>query len=154
MSNEVWNFYDSAVEIKLAKSDDFLKVKETLTRIGVASKKEKTLYQSCHILHKKGKFFIVHFKEMFALDGKEASFTENDIGRRNTIANLLVQWKLIGLVNPDKCKEPVVPIGQIKILRYDEKKDWTLTAKYSIGNISTKQNESSGENVSWINERK
>jgi hypothetical protein len=124
---------DNMIEVKLNEGDDFLKVRETLTRIGVASRKDKTLYQSCHILHKQGRYFIVHFKELFALDGKPSNFTESDISRRNTIANLLAEWGLLKLVNPDLSKEPVAPISQIKVLPFKEKDQWNLTAKYNIG---------------------
>jgi len=121
------------VEVVLKDQDDFLKVRETLTRIGVASRKDKTLYQSCHVLHKQGKYYIVHFKELFALDGKPANFDQNDIARRNTIANLLRDWGLVTLVDADKSAEPVAPLSQIKILPHKEKDDWTLEAKYTIG---------------------
>ena len=123
---------DSLVEVTLENGDDFLKVRETLTRIGVASRKNKTLYQSCHILHKQKKYYIVHFKELFALDGKPTNFSEMDIGRRNTIANLLSEWKLVQLVN-GKTTDPVAPLNQIKIVSFADKKDWELVAKYSIG---------------------
>ena len=122
------------VEVKLDEPDDFLKVRETLTRIGIASRKEKTLFQSCHILHKQGKYYIVHFKELFALDGKTTNFTENDTARRNSIANLLSEWELITLVEPDKSAEPTVPLSQLKILSFKEKDEWELTPKYNIGN--------------------
>ena len=122
------------VEVKLNEPDDFLKVRETLTRIGIASRKEKTLFQSCHILHKQGKYYIVHFKELFALDGKTTNFTENDQARRNSIANLLAEWELISLVEPDKSAEPTVPLSQLKILSFKEKDEWDLTPKYNIGN--------------------
>ena len=125
---------EAMVEVKLNEPDDFLKVRETLTRIGIASRKEKTLFQSCHILHKQGKYYIVHFKELFALDGKTTNFTENDIARRNSIANLLSEWELIKLVNPDKSAEPTVPLSQLKILSFKEKDEWDLTPKYNIGN--------------------
>ena len=121
------------VECTLKEPDDFLKIRETLTRIGVASRKDKTLYQSCHILHKQGRYFIVHFKELFALDGKPTNFSENDQARRNTIANLLSEWGLIVLVNSDRTAELTVPLNQLKILAYKEKDEWTLTAKYNIG---------------------
>ena len=123
------------IEVHLKNEDDFLKVKETLTRIGVASRKDHKLYQSCHILHKQGRYFIVHFKELFALDGKPSDFHENeaDIARRNTIANLLEQWDLVTLVDSSKTTEPAAPLNQIKILPYKEKSDWELVAKYSIG---------------------
>ena len=122
------------IEVKLDEPDDFLKVRETLTRIGIASRKEKTLFQSCHILHKQGKYYIVHFKELFALDGKTTNFTENDQARRNSIANLLAEWELISLVEPDKSAEPTVPLSQLKILSFKEKDEWDLTPKYNIGN--------------------
>jgi hypothetical protein len=124
---------EELLEVRLKNEDDFLKVKETLTRIGVASRKDKTLYQSCHILHKRGKYYIVHFKELFALDGKSTDFEDNDLARRNTIANLLAEWGLIELVNKDKSSLPVAPLSQIKIISYKEKDDWQLTAKYNIG---------------------
>jgi len=121
------------VEIKLIDEDSFLKVRETLTRIGVASKKDNTLYQSCHILHKRGIYYIVHFKEMFALDGKPTDLSENDIARRNTIANLLQDWELIKVVEPTRTVEPIVSISQIKILPHKEKDEWNLVSKYNIG---------------------
>ena len=124
---------DTMVECILKEPDDFLKVRETLTRIGVASRKDKILYQSCHILHKQGRYFIVHFKELFALDGKPTNFSENDQARRNTIANLLAEWELIKLVNPEEITELVVPLNQLKILAFKEKDLWELTAKYNIG---------------------
>ena len=124
---------NSFVEIKLKKEDDFLKVKETLTRIGVASKKDKTLYQSCHILHKQGRYYIVHFKELFALDGKPSNFSEGDIARRNTIVNLLKEWGLIEIVNTTSTESPISPISQIKVLPHKEKSEWELVAKYNIG---------------------
>ena len=120
------------LEIKLVESDDFLKVKETLTRIGVASRKDRVLYQSCHILHKQGFYFIVHFKELFALDGKQADLTDNDIERRNTIAKLLSDWGLVKIVNPEYFTN-MAPLSQIKVLSYNEKDDWTLQSKYNIG---------------------
>ena len=121
------------LEVKLKAEDDFLKVRETLTRIGVASRKEKKLYQSCHILHKKGKYYIVHFKELFALDGKTTDFDENDLGRRNTIANLLSEWGLIEIVNVEQSKLPIAPLSQIKVISYSERGDWELVTKYNIG---------------------
>jgi len=121
------------IEITLKEPDDFLKVKETLTRIGVASRKEKTLYQSCHILHKQGKYYIVHFKELFALDGKPYNFSDTDIARRNTISNLLEEWSLVKLVEEEKTKDPILPLNQLKILSFSEKEEWTLTPKYNIG---------------------
>ena len=125
---------DEMVECTLAEPDDFLKIRETLTRIGVASRKDKTLFQSCHILHKQGRYYIVHFKELFILDGKPTNFSENDQARRNTIANLLVEWSLIKLVNSEQTSTLVVPLNQLKILSYKEKEEWVLTAKYNIGN--------------------
>lgn len=124
---------ETLVEVTLKESDDFLKVKETLTRIGVASKKNKTLYQSCHILHKQGKFYIVHFKEMFSLDGKPTDFSDEDIGRRNTIAKLLEDWGLVKIVDSEKVASPRATMNQVKILPFGEKKDWTLESKYQIG---------------------
>jgi hypothetical protein len=125
---------ENLVEVKLVEPDNFLLVKETLTRIGVASKKTNTLYQSCHILHKQGKYYIMHFKELFLLDGKKnTDFSENDMARRNTIANLLEEWELIKIVDQNKTKEPVVPISHIKIIPHKEKKNWQCLAKYSIG---------------------
>ena len=121
------------VEVTLTNEDDFLKVRETLTRIGIASRKDRTLYQSCHILHKQGKYYIVHFKELFALDGKPTNFDEADQSRRNTIANLLNEWGLIGLVDESKSAEPIAPLSQIKILPHKEKDEWNLEAKYNIG---------------------
>lgn len=124
---------EELLEVKLKNEDDFLKVKETLTRIGVASRKDKTLYQSCHILHKRGKYYIVHFKELFALDGKSTDFEDNDLARRNTIANLLAEWGLVEVVNKERASLPVAPLSQIKIISYKEKDEWQLTAKYNIG---------------------
>jgi len=124
---------ESLVEITFEEEDDFLKIRETLSRIGVASKRDRKLYQSCHILHKQGRYYIVHFKELFALDGKPFNFSEEDQGRRNTIANLMSEWGLLTLVDPAKSKEPVTPISQIKVLSYNEKDDWELITKYSIG---------------------
>tara|TARA_Y100000746_G_scaffold60185_1_gene48912 strand:- start:51 stop:467 length:417 start_codon:yes stop_codon:yes gene_type:complete len=120
------------VEIILEKEDDFLKVRETLSRIGVASKKDRTLYQSCHILHKQGRYFITHFKELFALDGKEADLTENDLKRRNAIAKLLSDWGLVKLLD-ESIEEDTAPMSQIKILSFKEKDEWTLVTKYNIG---------------------
>ena len=125
---------DTLIEIRLKKPDDFLKIKETLTRIGVASKQDKVLYQSCHILHKRQRYYIVHFKELFKLDGKPSSLDESDIARRNTIANILEEWNLLELVDPNKSSHPKCTISQIKILPYKEKKNWRLEAKYNIGN--------------------
>lgn len=124
---------EDLVEVTLEQKDDFLKVRETLTRIGVASKKDKTLFQSCHILHKQGKYYIVHFKELFALDGKETDFSENDVARRNTIANLLEDWELLRIVDEYKTEEPTVSLSQIKILSHKEKGEWQLIPKYNIG---------------------
>ena len=121
------------VEVKLPDPQAFLKVKETLTRIGVASKKDKTLYQSCHILHKQGHYYLVHFKEMFMLDGKPTDFSEEDRGRRNTIANLLAELGLVTLVDKSKSEEPLTPLNRIKIISYGEKGEWNLVAKYSLG---------------------
>jgi hypothetical protein len=124
---------NSLVEVRLRNPDDFLKVRETLTRIGVASKKEKTLYQSCHILHKQGRYYIVHFKELFALDGKPSNFSESDMARRNTITNLLKEWDLIEVVVESQTENPISPISQIKVLPFKEKDEWELVAKYNIG---------------------
>ena len=121
---------DLMLEVKLNESDDFLKVRETLSRIGVASRKEKKLYQSCHILPKQGRYFIVHFKELFALDGKPANISINDIERRNTIAKLLSDWDLVELIG---ISEPQAPLSQIKVLSYREKDEWILETKYNIG---------------------
>jgi hypothetical protein len=121
------------VEVTLKEQDDFLKVRETLTRIGVSSRKEKMLYQSCHILHKKGQYYIVHFKELFALDGKDSSITDNDIERRNAIAKLLEEWGLVKIVNPQVMGEMIAPLHQIKIISFREKDDWQLVSKYNIG---------------------
>jgi len=120
------------VEVILKEPDDFLKVRETLTRIGVASRKEKKLYQSCHILHKKGKYYIVHFKELFALDGKRANITQNDLQRRNRIVQLLIDWGLVTIVSAEAI-EDIAPLNQIKVLAYKDKAEWTLESKYNIG---------------------
>ena len=122
------------IEITFPVKDDFLKIRETLSRIGVASRKEKELFQSCHILHKKGKYYIVHFKELFKLDGKPTNFDESDIARRNTIIDLLRQWNLVSIVVPTSITEPRAPLSQIKVIPYKEKSEWKLTQKYSIGN--------------------
>ena len=127
---------DQMVEVLLNEPDDFLKVRETLTRIGVASRKEKKLYQSCHILHKQGRYFIVHFKELFALDGKHANLTVNDVQRRNRIIQLLSDWGLITVVSADKIAD-LAPLNQIKVLSFKEKNDWTLESKYNIGRKKT-----------------
>lgn len=124
---------DSLVEVKIAEEEDFLKIKETLTRIGVASRKEKKLYQSCHIFHKQGKYYIVHFKEMFAIDGKPSNFSDEDKARRNKIIELLKDWELLKVVEPEKIKDPLASMSQIKIINYKEKNDWTLEAKYNMG---------------------
>jgi hypothetical protein len=124
---------DSLVEILLITDDNFLKIKETLTRIGIASPKEKKLYQSCHILHKRGKYYIVHFKELFALDDKPSNFSEEDKGRRNSIIRLLSDWNLLQIVNEDTIVEPITPINQIKIISHKDKNDWELISKYNIG---------------------
>ena len=127
-----WN-PTSMLEISLNEPDDFLKVRETLTRIGVASRKDKKLFQSCHILHKQGRYFIVHFKELFLLDGKKSNLEENDIARRNTIAQLMSDWGLISIETVDKMK-PLAPMRQIKIIPFKEKNEWELCPKYNIGN--------------------
>ena len=125
------------VEITFPEKDDFLKIRETLSRIGVASRKDKELFQSCHILHKKGKYYIVHFKELFKLDGKQTNFDESDVGRRNTIVDLLRQWNLVKVLDSNQISEPRAPLSQIKVIPYKEKSEWKLTQKYSIGsNIS------------------
>jgi len=121
------------VEVQLVEQDDFLKVRETLTRIGVSSRKERILYQSCHILHKQGKYYIVHFKELFALDGKPSNITENDIQRRNAIANLLEELGLVKIMNKKVMEDNLAPIHQIKIISFKEKDDWELIPKYNIG---------------------
>jgi hypothetical protein len=123
----------SMLEVILDQPDDFLKIKETLTRIGVASRKDKKLYQSCHILHKQGRYFIVHFKELFLLDGKKSNLEENDVARRNTIATLMSDWGLLSIEKPEKA-HPVAPLRQIKILPYKDKNEWELCPKYNIGN--------------------
>jgi hypothetical protein len=143
VDNIKWSIEDM-LEVTIKQPDDFLKVRETLTRIGVASRKDKTLFQSCHILHKQGKYYIVHFKELFALDGKTATLSENDIQRRNTIAILLADWNLIDIVHKEKA-ENKAPLSQIKVLPFKEKKDWILSAKYNIGKKITKDDETNGE---------
>lgn len=127
------NLIKDLVEITFPEKDDFLKIRETLSRIGVASRKDQELFQSCHILHKRGKYYITHFKELFKLDGKPTSIDESDIGRRNTIVKLLAQWKLVSIVDESKIVEPQAPLSQIKIIPFKEKKEWKLTTKYSIG---------------------
>jgi len=124
---------EKLVEVVLAEKNDFLKVRETLTRIGVAAKNQNILYQSCHILHKQGRYYIVHFKELFELDGKPSNMSENDIARRNTIANLMEEWGLVKLVDSSKSVVPIAPLSQIKILPHKEKDEWQLVAKYNIG---------------------
>ena len=132
--NELDNVWqpESMLEVQLKEPDDFLKVRETLTRIGVASRKDKKLFQSCHILHKQGRYFIVHFKELFALDGKTSNFSENDAERRNTITQLLSDWGLIAILNKE-IAEKKAPLSQIKVLSFKEKGEWDLQAKYNIG---------------------
>ena len=127
---------DQMIEITLNEPDDFLKVRETLTRIGVASRKEKKLYQSCHILHKQGRYYIVHFKELFALDGKKANLFENDVQRRNRVTQLLQDWGLVKIVESSKVNDSA-PLSQIKVLSYKDKGDWTLESKYNIGKKKT-----------------
>ena len=131
---------DQMVEISLNEPDDFLKVRETLTRIGVASRKEKKIYQSCHILHKQGRYFLVHFKELFALDGKHANLTSNDVQRRNRIAQLLSDWGLVEVLNTDQIKD-IAPLNQNKVLAYRDKGDWILETKYNIGSKKKKNDE-------------
>ena len=132
---EGFKMYDLSqfIEVSLTEQDDFLKVRETLTRIGVSSRKERILYQSCHILHKQGRYYLVHFKEMFALDGKPSNISENDIQRRNAIAKLLEEWELIVILNPQLMIDNIAPIHQIKIISYREKDDWELVSKYNMG---------------------
>lgn len=124
---------DQMVEVRLKIDDDFLKVRETLTRIGVASRRDNTLFQSCHILHKQGKYYIVHFKELFLLDGKPSNFDESDQGRRNTIVNLLADWDLVEIVDKTMSEQPLTPLSQIKIIPFKEKEEWNLVPKYNIG---------------------
>lgn len=124
---------DDLMEIELTDDENFLKIKETLSRIGVSSRKEKTLWQSCHILHKRGKYYLPHFKHLFALDGRATNITDNDVGRRNKIAQLLEEWGLIKIVKPLTEDDPIVPISQIKIIPYKEKGEWNLEVKYRIG---------------------
>ena len=140
MSEETiqWSVSDM-LEVTIKQPDDFLKIRETLTRIGVASRKDKTLFQSCHILHKQGKYYITHFKELFALDGKKSTLTENDIQRRNTIALLLQDWSLIEVTDKDKVQNKA-PLSQIKVLPFKEKKEWNLSAKYNIGKKAQEEN--------------
>ena len=127
------NIIEKMIEIKLKADDDFLKIKETLTRMGVASKKTKTLFQSCHILHKQGKYYIVHFKELFSLDGKPSDFTDEDEGRRNCIVKLLEEWGLLSVVDKAKSEMPMIPVSKLKIIPFKEKSEWELVAKYNIG---------------------
>tara|TARA_B100000927_G_scaffold284103_1_gene272597 strand:- start:218 stop:631 length:414 start_codon:yes stop_codon:yes gene_type:complete len=134
--NEVEWTKDNMIEVNLKEPDDFLKVRETLTRIGVASRKERKLYQSCHILHKKGQYYIVHFKELFALDGKKANLSDNDVQRRNRIIKLLSDWGLVEIVKETEIKE-VAPLSQIKVIAFKEKGEWTLESKYNIGKKRT-----------------
>lgn len=124
---------ETLLEVRLAEDEDFLKIKETLTRVGVASRKEKKLYQSCHILHKRGSYYIVHFKELFLLDGRESDFSLDDLARRNTIASLLEEWGLLKIVDQESCREPRANMNQIKILPFKEKADWILESKYTVG---------------------
>ena len=131
MNNE--NLIAELIEIRLKAPEDFLKIRETLTRIGVAPKNERRLYQSCHILHKQKRYYIVHFKELFSLDGKPTDLTENDIARRNTVTNLLEDWELIKIVKKEQTVEPTVSLSQVKILSHKEKNDWQLVPKYNIG---------------------
>ena len=141
MSEESFNWSpEQMLEVTLKQPDDFLKIRETLSRIGVASRKDKTLFQSCHILHKQGKYYIVHFKELFALDGKKATIIENDIQRRNTISVLLQDWSLLSIVKPENA-ENKAPLSQIKIIAFKEKGDWNLQAKYNIGKKIVKEEE-------------
>lgn len=124
---------DKLIEVKIGEEEDFLKIKETLTRIGVASRKENKLYQSCHIFHKQGKYYIVHFKEMFIIDGKPSNFSDEDKGRRNKIVELLQDWGLLKVVDPESIKEPLASISQIKIISHKDKSEWVLEAKYNMG---------------------
>ena len=136
MSEDLSWSKEDMVQVSLKEPDDFLKVRETLTRIGVASKKEKKLYQSCHILHKQGRYYIVHFKELFALDGKKTNFTQNDVQRRNRIAQLLSDWGLVSIVEAERI-EDIAPLNQIKVLSFKDKDDWILESKYNIGRKKT-----------------
>lgn len=134
MSEDVDDIMDGlGVEVTLKNKEDFLKVKETLTRIGVSSKKDKKLFQSCHILHKRGRYFIMHFKELFILDGLESDIADDDLGRRNTIVRLLVEWDLVEAVDPEEYKEPQLSLARLKIIPYGQKKEWQLIPKYHIG---------------------
>lgn len=136
MSDEITWSQDVMLEVTLKEPDDFLKVRETLTRIGVASRKERKLYQSCHILHKRGKYYIVHFKELFALDGKPTNITQNDVQRRNRIAKLLSDWGLVEITRAEEA-EDLAPLNQIKVLSFKDKGEWTLESKYNIGKKKT-----------------
>ena len=134
MTEEVSDIFKGVgVEIRLKKPENFLVIKETLTRIGIASKKDNTLYQSCHILHKQGRYAVMHFKELFLLDGKETDFSDEDRSRRNTITNLLAEWGLYDIIDPTKTAAPLAPMNKIKIVPFKDKKDWTLAVKYTIG---------------------
>lgn len=135
--DELEHITKDLVEVTFPQKDDFLKIRETLSRIGVASRKEQELFQSCHILHKRGKYYIVHFKELFRLDGKPTNFDESDVARRNTIIDLLKQWNLLSVVNTSKIEEPKAPLSQIKVIPFKEKSEWKLTTKYSIGSSNT-----------------
>jgi hypothetical protein len=128
---------ESMIEIKIAEEEDFLKIKETLTRIGVASRKDKTLYQSCHVFHKQNRYYLVHFKEMFLLDGKPSNFSDEDKGRRNKIAELLQEWGLLKVCDQEKIKSPLSLMNQIKIINHKEKSEWILEAKYNIGRVKS-----------------
>jgi hypothetical protein len=132
--NDQEQLIGNLIEVTFPEKDDFLKIRETLSRIGIASRREQELFQSCHILHKRGKYYIVHFKELFQLDGKPTNLVESDIARRNTIIGLLEQWNLVKVVDKSKILDPVAPLSQIKIIPFKEKGDWKLTTKYSIGN--------------------
>ena len=143
---------DNLLEIELNEEEDFLKIRETLTRIGIASRKDKSIYQSCHILHKRGRYYIVHFKELFALDGKESTITENDIERRNTIAGLLQDWSLLTIVKNEEA-EKKAPLSQIKVLAFKEKSEWDLQAKYNIGK-KPEEDKSESQEVPEITEEK
>ena len=128
---------ENMVEVKLRSAEDFLKIRETLTRIGVASRRDKVLFQSCHILHKQGRYYIVHFKELFALDGKPTNFSDEDKARRNTITNLLAEWELVDIVDIERTNDIIAPLNQIKIIAHKEKNEWKLEAKYNIGKKRT-----------------
>ena len=140
MESRSWT-QEQMLEVSLKEPDDFLKIRETLSRIGVASRRERKLYQSCHILHKQGRYYIVHFKELFALDGKHANLTQNDVQRRNRIAQLIADWGLVSIVNTDKIQD-IAPLNQIKVLSYKDKGDWILETKYNIGSKKKKIEES------------